>query len=114
MRIKKGDLVKVIAGKDKGKQGNIIEVDRKSNRVKVEGINIQTKHIKPNNVNPDGGITKIEGPIHVSNVMFIDEETNNATRIGYKVEEVTDKDTGKTKRKVQRVAKKTGSIIKEN
>jgi len=99
MKIKKGDLVKVIAGKDKNKEGKVIAVNKKDNTLLVEGINMITKHTKPSMANQQGGIVHQEGPIDASNVMLIHE--GKATRVGFKVE------NGK---KV-RVAKATGEVI---
>ena len=98
-KIKKGDSVKVIAGKDKDKEGKVISVDRKKNRVLVEGVNIITKHEKPSAANQNGGIVQKEAPIDASNVMYVHK--GKATRIGFKFE------NGK---KV-RFAKSTGDII---
>lgn len=85
MFVKTGDKVKIIAGKDKGKEGNIISVDTKNNRVVVKGINKIKKHEKPSQTNNNGGVVESEGAINASNVMLIDPETGKATRIGYKV-----------------------------
>lgn len=103
MRIKKDDLVQVTTGKkeNKGKQGKVLSVDTKNNRVVVEGVNIITKHVRPNNMNPEGGIVKKEGPIHVSNVMLVDPKTNQPTRVGVEI---------KDGKKV-RVSKKSGTVI---
>ncbi|MBQ6687064.1 MAG: 50S ribosomal protein L24 [Bacilli bacterium] len=79
MKIKVGDNVKVLAGKDKGKEGKVIKTLKKIDKVVVEGINIVKKHSKPNNTNDKGGIFDIEAPIHVSNVKKI-EETKKATK----------------------------------
>lgn len=76
MKIKLGDNVLVIAGKDKGKNGKVIKTLRNDNKVVVEGINIVKKHVKPNNQNDKGGIFDIEAPIHVSNVKKIESEKN--------------------------------------
>lgn len=97
--IKKGDNVVVIAGKDKGKEGKILVVDRKNNKVIVEGINMITKHVKPNAMNQQGGIVTKEGYIHASNVMYL--HNGKATRLGAVI---------KDGKKV-RIAKKTGEII---
>lgn len=86
MHVKKGDKVVVISGKDKGKQGTILEAYPKQNRVLVEGINIVKKHSKPSQVNPQGGIISREAAIHVSNVMPLDPKTGKPTRVGYKIE----------------------------
>ncbi len=82
--IKKGDKVKVIAGDHKGEEGRILEVDRLKYRALVEGINLVSRHTKPNATNPDGGIIKKEAPIHLSNLMLVDG-SGNATRIGRKL-----------------------------
>ncbi|WP_342753113.1 50S ribosomal protein L24 [Shouchella clausii] len=102
MHVKKGDKVVVITGKDKGKQGTVLEAYPKKSRVLVEGVNMVKKHAKPSQDNPQGGILNQEAPIHVSNVMPLDPKTGEVTRVGYKVE------NGK---KV-RIAKKSGEIIK--
>ncbi len=100
MRIKKGDTVVVLAGKDKGKQGTVLKAMPKEDKVIVEGVNIQTKHQKQTQKEA-AEIKHQEGPIHVSNVMLIDSKTKAPTRVGYKME------GGK---KV-RVAKKSGNEI---
>ena len=100
MRIKKSDTVVVIAGKDKGKKGEVIKAMPKEDRVIVEGINIQTKHQKQTRT-AAAEIKHQEGPIHVSNVMLYDEKAKAATRVGY---------TKDGDKKV-RVAKKSGDII---
>ena len=99
MKLKTGDKVVVIAGKDKGKEGKIVAVDKKNNRVMVEGVNMVSKHTKPNAQNQQGGIVHQEGPIDASNVMYIHKGT--ATRVGFKM----DGD------KKVRVAKSTGEVI---
>lgn len=98
-KIKKGDTVKVIIGKDNGKEGKVVSVDRKNNKVLVEGVNMITKHAKPSQANPDGGIIQKEAPIDISNVMYVHK--GKATRIGFKVE---------NDKKV-RFAKSTGEVI---
>jgi len=87
MRVKKGDTVVVIAGKDKGKKGTIVKVMPKTNRVLVEGVNMITKHQKPTAMNPQGGIVNKEASIHISNVMPLDPETGKGTRVRYEVKE---------------------------
>ena len=99
MKIKKGDTVKVIAGKDKDKEGKVIAVNKKDGKVLVEGVNMLTKHTKPSATNQNGGIIHQEGPIDISNVMYAHKGT--ATRIGFKM----DGD------KKVRVAKSTGDVI---
>jgi large subunit ribosomal protein L24 len=101
MHVKRDDLVQVIAGKDKGKQGKILKVLRKEDRVIVEGVNMITKHLRPSNVNPEGGVVKTEGKIHVSNVMLVDPKTKEPTRVGIEI---------KDGKKI-RVSKKTGNAI---
>jgi len=88
MKIKKGDLVKVIAGKDKGKSGRVLEVLREKNRVRVEGVAQYKKHLKAgrSQKNPEGGILDMTGTIHASNVMVVDEASGKTTRVGYKFE----------------------------
>lgn len=85
MHVKKGDKVKVITGKDKGKFGKVLAAFPKKDRVLIEGINMVKKHTKPSNINPQGGILNVEAPIHVSNVMLIDPKTGEPTRVGYEV-----------------------------
>ncbi|MBG9981545.1 50S ribosomal protein L24 [Aerococcaceae bacterium DSM 111020] len=86
MRIKSGDTVLVIAGKDKGKQGTVLKTLPKEDRVIVEGINIAKKHQKPTQMST-GGIEEIEMPIHVSNVSFVDPQNGEATKVGYRFED---------------------------
>ena len=99
MKIKKGDTVKVIAGKDKDKEGKVLAVNAKNNTVIVEGINMITKHAKPSVANQNGGILHQESPLDASNVMYVHKGKD--TRIGYKM----DGD------KKVRVAKSTGEVI---
>ena len=80
MKIKVGDNVLVIAGRDKGKNGKVIKTLKNDDKVVVEGINIVKKHVKPNNTNDKGGIFDIEAPIHVSNVKKIDETKATKTK----------------------------------
>ncbi|MFD1864741.1 50S ribosomal protein L24 [Planococcus sp. FY231025] len=101
MHVKKGDTVKVISGKDKGKTGVVLTALPKKDRVLVEGVNIIKKHTKPNQANPQGGIVSQEAAIHVSNVMLIDPKSGEPTRVGYKVVDG----------KKVRVAKKSGEQI---
>ena len=101
MFVKKNDKVKVIAGKDKGKEGVIEKVFPAKDRVIVKGVNIVKKHQKPTNANPNGGIVEVEAPIHVSNVMLIDPSNNEAPRVGFQVEDG----------KKVRVSKKTGKTL---
>lgn len=98
-KLKKGDTVRVIAGKDKDKEGKILSIDRKNHRVIVEGVGMVTKHMKPSAANATGGIVKKEAAIDISNVMLVYK--GKVTRIGYKME-------GDTK---VRVAKSTGEVI---
>lgn len=98
-KIKKGDTVKVIAGRDKDKEGKVISVNRKTNKLLVEGINMITKHAKPSMANQQGGIIHQEGPIDASNVMYLHK--GKPTRVGFKM----DGD------KKVRFAKSTGDII---
>lgn len=106
-KLKKNDLVKVIAGNSKGTTGKLLFVDREKGRVIVEGVNIMSKHQKPTQKNPNGGIVKREAPIAISNVMFIDSKSNKPTRLGSEV--IKDEQTGKVKR--MRKINKTGEIL---
>ena len=99
MKIKKGDMVKVIAGKDEDKEGKVIAVDKKDGKVLVEGVNMLTKHTKASAANQNGGIVHQEGYIDASNVMYVHK--GKATRVGFKM----DGD------KKVRVAKSTGEVI---
>lgn len=92
LHIKKGDSVMVIAGKDKGKSGQVVAVDVDSNRVVVEGLNIATNYVKPRNAQEKGGIVKKEAPIAASNVMVICPECGKTTRAGHRTENVGGKD----------------------
>ncbi len=103
MKLKKGDLVAVIAGKDKGKQGKITEVVLKDNKVIVEGVNVVKKHSKATQANPQGGILSKQLPIHASNVMLVDPKSGKPTRVGKK----------STKDGWVRIAKNSGTEIKE-
>lgn len=86
MRIKTGDTVKLIAGKDKGKTGTVLKTLPKQDKVVVEGLNIAKKHTKPTQTKP-GGIEEFPAPIHVSNVKLVDPKSGEATRVGYRFED---------------------------
>ena len=103
LHIKKGDIVFVNAGEDKGKTGRVLEVLVKDNRAIVEGINMVSKHTKPNAKNPQGGIEKKEAPIHISNLNVVDPKSGKPTRIGRKLDE---------KGALVRYSKKSGEEIK--
>ena len=85
MKIRVGDKVQVIAGKDKGKQGEVLQILRKENRVIVEGVNVVTKHVKPSQMDPEGGIVTREAPIHVSNVAIYDEKAKTISKVKYEI-----------------------------
>ena len=99
LKSKKGDTVKVIAGKDNGKEGKVVSVDPKNGKVVVEGVNVVKKHTKPSMANQNGGIITKEAPIDASNVMYVHK--GKTTRIGFKME---------NDKKV-RFAKSTGDVI---
>ncbi|MEI3609434.1 MULTISPECIES: 50S ribosomal protein L24 [unclassified Pseudogracilibacillus] len=101
MHVKKGDKVKVLSGKDRGKQGTVLEAYPKKERVLVEGVNMVKIHAQPSQDNPQGGILNQEAPIHVSNVLPIDPKSGEPTRVGYK--EVDGKKV--------RIAKKSGEPL---
>lgn len=101
MKVKKGDKVKIISGKDKGKVGAILKVLPENNKVLVEGVNVVKKHVKPGSVSKEGGIVSIEKPVDVSNVMFFNEKLNRAVKLGYKVIDG----------KKYRICKKSGEVV---
>ena len=108
MKIKKGDTVKVISGANLGKEGKVLKVYPKTNKVIVEGVNIIKKHAKPTQSNPDGGILEYEAPFNVSNVM-ISEKKTGITRVGYKTITETVKKQEVTKK--VRYSKKSGEVL---
>jgi large subunit ribosomal protein L24 len=101
LKLRKGDIVKVLAGDSKGSQGRILEVLLDKRRVLVEGVNLVSKHTKPNAKQTQGGIVKKEATIHISNVMLVDGK-GNSTRVGRKAEDG----------KLVRYSKKSGEVIK--
>ncbi|MCK9561982.1 MAG: 50S ribosomal protein L24 [Bacteroidales bacterium] len=103
IHIKKGDNVLVLAGEYKGKEAKVLEIITKTNKAIVEGVNLVSRHTKPDAKNPQGGIVKKEAPIHVSNLMLIEPATGKPTRIGRKLNE---------NGKLVRFSKKTGEEIK--
>ena len=103
LHIKKGDMVQVIAGDNKGKQGKVLKVEVLKQRAIVEGVNICKKATKPNAQNPQGGIIEKEAPIHVSNLMVLDPKSGKPTKVGRKAD---------AKGKLVRYAKKSGEEIK--
>ncbi|MDC0559076.1 50S ribosomal protein L24 [Candidatus Izimaplasma bacterium] len=108
MKIKKGDSVAVISGKNLGKEGKVLKVYPKTNKVIVEGVNVIKKHAKPTQSNPDGGILEYEAPIHASNVMISEKKTGR-TRVGYKTVTETVKKLEVTKK--VRYSKKSGEVL---
>lgn len=103
LHIKKDDTVKVLAGDDKGTEGRVLSIDAKKNRAIVEGVNLVSKSTKPNAKNPQGGIVKMEAPIHISNLQVVEPKTKKPTRVGFKFNENGEK---------IRYSKKTGEEIK--
>jgi large subunit ribosomal protein L24 len=103
LHIKKGDSVKVIAGDSKNQEGKILSIDRVKNRAIVEGVNLVSKHTKPNAKSPQGGILKQEASVHISNLMLIEPGTGKVTRVGRKLDDI---------KKLVRYSKKTGEVIK--
>jgi len=101
MHVKEGDKVTVLSGKDRGKQGTILQAFPKKERVLVEGVNMVKIHAQPSQENPQGGILNVEAPIHASNVMPIDPKTGEPTRVGYEVRDG----------KKVRIAKKSGEPL---
>ena len=107
MKIKKSDNVMVISGNSKGKTGKVLKVFPKDERVIVEGINLRKRHTKPSQSNPQGGILEKESPINVSNVMIIDPNNNQPSRLGSQI--ILDEKTGKKKH--VRVSRTSGEMI---
>jgi large subunit ribosomal protein L24 len=103
LHIKKGDTVMVITGESKSQKGRVLEVNREKSRALVEGVNMVSKHTKPNAKAPQGGIIKKEAPIHITNLMLIDPASGKPTRIGKRLNE---------KNKLVRFSKKSGEEIK--
>ena len=102
LHIKVGDSVIVVAGTDKNKEGKVLSIDRKKDRAIVEGVNMITKHVKPNASNPQGGIEKKEAGLHISNLMVKDPKDGKPTRVGRKLDE---------NGKLVRYAKKSGEVL---
>jgi len=86
LKIKSGDVVRVIAGDHKGAEGKVVRVYKEKNKAVVEGVNMVSKHTKPSAKNPQGGIVKKEAPIHISNISLIDPKSKQTTRVGIKTE----------------------------
>lgn len=107
MKIRKNDMVMVIAGNARGKSGKVLKVYPEKDRVIVEGVNIIKRHTRPNQRNPQGGIVQRESAIHVSNVMLLDPKSGKITRVGSKV--TVDETTNRKKR--LRVARATGETF---
>ncbi len=111
MKLKKGDKVVIISGSDKGKQGTISKILKKTERVLLDGDGLRKvkKHLKPSQLNPDGGIMDLQKPIHASNVMLLDPKTKKPTRIGFK--QVTKKVKKEEVTETVRFAKKSGEVL---
>ena len=103
IKIKKNDIVKVLSGKSKGKEGKVIRIIHSKNRAIVEGVNIASKHTKPSAANQEGGIIKKEASINISNLMLIDPKSGEPTRVGKKIDDKTGK--------LVRYSKKSGQVI---
>ena len=103
LHIKKGDTVLVISGEAKGEKGKVLNISVKDNRAVVEGVNLVSKHTKPNAANPQGGIIKKEASIHISNLKLVDPGTGEATRTGRKLDEET--------KKMKRFSKKSNELV---
>jgi large subunit ribosomal protein L24 len=103
LHIRKGDTVMVIAGDSRGQQGKVLRVDTSDYMAIVEGVNLVSKHTKPNAKSPQGGIVKKEAPVHISNLMVVDN-SGKATRVGRKMDPKSEK--------LVRYSKKSGEVIK--
>ena len=108
MKIKVGDNVRVITGSNKGKEGKVLQILRKENKVIIDGINIVKKHVKPNRQNETGGILEVEAPIHISNVKVLDKKEQKAEKKAVK------KETKKEEKEVKETKKKATSKKKED
>lgn len=86
LKIKSGDIVRVIAGDHKGQEGKIVRVYRDKNKAVVEGVNMVSKHTKPSAKNPQGGIVKKEAPIHISNLALVEAKTKETTKVGFRMD----------------------------
>ena len=104
IKIKKGDIVSVSTGNSKGLKGKVIKVFPSKNMAMVEGVNLVSRHTKPNAANPQGGIIKQEAKIHISNLIMLDPKTGEKTKIGRRIDEKTGK--------LVRYSKKSGEVIK--
>ena len=102
LHVKTGDTVKVIAGDERGKTGRITAVNIEKQKVTIEGLNLVTKHNKPSAKNPQGGITKVEAPIHASNVALVDPKSGETTKVGRRKN---------SEGKSERYSKKSGEVI---
>jgi large subunit ribosomal protein L24 len=100
-KIKKGDRVVVLTGKDKGRKGQVIKVLPKDDRVVVAGVNMVKRHTRPSQADPQGGIRNKDASLHISNVAFVDPKSGEPTRVGFRVEDG----------KKVRIAKKSGEVI---
>ena len=105
MKIKVGDNVRVITGSNKGKEGKVLKVLRKENRVIIDGVNIVKKHVKPNRENETGGILEVEAPLHISNVKVVSKETKKEE----KAKEAKKEEKVKEAKKAQKTSKKKES-----
>ena len=103
LHIKKGDTVVILSGESKGQKGKVLEIFGEKQRAIVEGVNMVSKHSKPNADNPQGGIVKQEAPIHISNLMIVDPSSGKPTRVGRRLND---------KEKLVRYSKKSGEEIK--
>ena len=103
IKIEKNDIVKVLSGTSKGKEGKVIRIIHSKNRAIVEGVNIASKHTKPSAANQEGGIIKKEASINISNLMLIDPKSGEPTRVGKKIDDKTGK--------LVRYSKKSGQVI---
>ena len=103
LHVKKGDTVLILTGESRNQKGRVLEVDREKGRAIVEGVNMVSKHTKPNAKSPQGGIIKQEAPVHISNLMLLDPTSGKPTRIGRKLND---------KNKLVRYSKKSGEEIK--
>jgi len=111
MKIKKGDKVKILAGKDKGKTSKVLQVFPKENKVSVEGVNLLIKHLRPKKQGEKGQKIQFPAPLDISKVMLICPKCNKSTRVGYKVITVNSESSKKARKRKERICKKCKQII---
>lgn len=111
MKIKKGDKVKILAGKDKGKTGKVLQVFPSKNKISIEGLNLLIKHMRPRRQGEKGQRIEFPAPMNISNVMLLCSKCNKPARVGYKTVKTEKTETAKAKTKKYRVCKKCNQVV---